>query len=129
MRVGSLHPLIVDAYAAQHPGDDSPQATQSVAVHLVVLEAVLGHGMTLDMAVPIRTATVETGRRGHGFPKLEPMPPSWELTIADVAGEHTEEGRGAAGDRYVQSVWETWNASHGWLIEDWHRTARRQLER
>lgn len=129
MREGSLHPLIVDAYAAQHPGDDSPQATQSVAVHLVVLEAVLGHGMRLDMAVPIRIATVETGRRGYGFPKLEPVPQSWDLTIADVAGEETEAERGAAGDRYVPSVWETWKALHGRLIEDWHRTVSRQLER
>jgi hypothetical protein len=125
----SLYPLLVDAYAAQHPGDDSPQATQSVAVHLVVLEAVLGHGMSLDKAVPIRIATVEMGRRGHHYPKLEPVPHSWDLTLADIVNEETEAERAAAGDRYVRSVWQTWKGSHGPLIEDWHRTASRQLDR
>ncbi|HLF87607.1 MAG TPA: DUF5946 family protein [Anaerolineales bacterium] len=33
--------LIVDAYAAQHPGTPSPQSIQSVAVHLIALYGVL----------------------------------------------------------------------------------------
>ncbi|MGH8871164.1 MAG: DUF5946 family protein [Acidimicrobiia bacterium] len=52
MSGASLGPLLVDAYPAQHPGDDSPQATQSAAVHLLVLEAVFGDAMTLDSGWP-----------------------------------------------------------------------------
>ena len=34
---GHLIPLITDAYAVQHPGVPSPQAIQSVAVHLLAM--------------------------------------------------------------------------------------------
>ena len=129
MKGASLLPLLVDAYAAQHPGGNSTQATQSVAVHLVVLESVLGHGMSLDRLVPLRVAAVEIGRRGHAYPKLEPPPRSWEMTVVGVVGKDTEQERGAACDRYVRSVWETWKGLHGPLVDGWQRAASTQLDR
>jgi hypothetical protein len=33
------HHLVVDTYAVQHPGVPSPQAIQSVAIHLIRLHA------------------------------------------------------------------------------------------
>ena len=125
----SLLPLLVDAYAAQHPGGNSEQATQSVAIHLVVLESVLGHGMPLGRLVPFRVAAVEIGRRGQAYQKLEPAPRSWELTVVDIVSEDTELGRGAACDRYVRAVWETWKGSHGPLVDGWQRAASIQLDR
>ena len=125
----ALQPLLVDAYAAQHPGDHSTQAAQSVAVHLVVLEAVLGHDMPLARAVALRVAAVEMGRRGHSYPSLGPVPRTWDLTIADVVGVEAEKERAAAADRYVRSVWEAWKVLHGPLIVEWHQMASRQLDR
>jgi Family of unknown function (DUF5946) len=78
-------PLLVDAYAAQHPGDDSPQAIQSVAVHLVVLTAVLVENHRTDDAVVLRVAAVEVGRAVGGYPKLDPVPSEWDLTIAHLS--------------------------------------------
>jgi hypothetical protein len=129
MRNAALEPLLVDAYAAQHPGDHSTQAAQSVAVHLVVLEAVLGHDMPLARAVSLRVATVEMGRRGHSYPVLGPVPGTWDLTIADVAGVEAEKERAATADPYVRSVWEAWKGLHRPLIEEWHQMASRQLDR
>jgi hypothetical protein len=43
--------LLGDAYAAQHPGTPSPQAIQSVAVHLLALYAVLEKGVASEMAL------------------------------------------------------------------------------
>lgn len=42
---GAVHELTVDAYAAQHPGQPSPQSIQSVAVHLVSLWHILEEGL------------------------------------------------------------------------------------
>lgn len=124
MVVSTLGSLLVDAYAAQHPGDDSPQATQSAAVHLVVLEAILGHGMALGLAVRVRVAAVEVGRQGDGYPKLDPVPLSWELTIADVAEAESATERGLVANRYIRAVWEAWRDLHGPRIEEWHQAAR-----
>ena len=128
MVASTLGSLLVDAYAAQHPGGDSPQATQSAAVHLVVLEAMLGHGMALGLAVPARVAAVEVGRQGDGYPKLYPVPWSWELTIADVAEAETATERGLVANRYIRSVWEAWRELHGPRIDEWHQAARQLMK-
>jgi hypothetical protein len=115
----SVGTLLVDAYAAQHPGDGSSQATQSVAVHLVVLEAVLGWRTSVLDAVPLRAAAVNVGRQGSGFAKLEPVPDLWDLTLADVV--NADPGvRAVELDRLVSSVWSGWKRLHGAEIEKWH---------
>jgi hypothetical protein len=119
--------LLVDAYAVQHPGGDTPQATQSVAVHLVALEAVLGAGMDSGLAIQIRVAAVEVGRQCAGYPRLEPVPESWELTVAAISGRGSPGERGEITDRYVRTVWETWKGLHGSLIEGWHLRTRDHL--
>lgn len=47
------HRLSVDCHAAQHPGKPSPQAIQSVGVHLVALCLTLEHGMTVEQVRPV----------------------------------------------------------------------------
>lgn len=117
--------LLVDAYAAQHPGDNSPQATQSVAVHLVVLEAILGHGARHEDAIRIRVAAVENGRKAKGYPKLDPEPKRWVLTVQDVADAPDAGERGAIAARYAETVWSTWRESHGDTITAWLTSAWR----
>lgn len=46
--------LLLDAYAAQHHGVPSPQAIQSVAVHLLVLHGVLARAALPEAALWIR---------------------------------------------------------------------------
>jgi hypothetical protein len=119
-------PLLVDGYAAQHPGGASPQATQSTAIHLVVLAAVLDHGIPVSEAIPLRVAAVEVGRASGGYPKLEPVPDQWDLTITDVATA-SDSGRLVSG--YVTSVLERWRADHDETIERWHDASVARLHR
>jgi hypothetical protein len=115
--------LCSDAYAAQHPGTPSPQATQSVAVHLI---------NSYDHLVarhPIGVPRV-VGPKG-GFFWLEPPAFDGSRTVFDMplVGTHDEITRAAA--QWVGSVWNAWAAHHA-QIARWHaqfaqttRTARR----
>ncbi len=117
---------MVDAYAAQHPGDDSPQATQSVAVHLVVLTAVLVEDQPIADAVPLRVAAVQARRGAGGYPKLDPVPSEWNLTIADLVAAATSQRIPPLRD-YFWEVRQRWADLHGRTIHDWFEAATRQL--
>jgi hypothetical protein len=73
--------LIVDAYAAQHPGTPSRRSIQSVAVHLISLFLQLEHDV--PPARP-RDAILAALAIAYRFVWLDP--PSWDgaLTIIDV---------------------------------------------
>lgn len=113
--------LLVDAYASQHPGDSSPQATQSVAVHLIVLEGMLGQGARHEDAIRMRTAAVEHGRNNNGYLKLEPEPNVWDLTLQDIVGAPDARERGEIVTRYVETVWSSWRELHNETISDWYQ--------
>ncbi|MGH2393582.1 MAG: DUF5946 family protein [Candidatus Limnocylindria bacterium] len=117
--------LVVDAYAAQHPGEASPQATQSVAVHLVVLHGVNLHGVSPADLIALRTDAVAVGRSQGGYPRLLPAPSEWELTIHDVVAAPAPDRPGIAGD-YVDSVLAAWSIHHAEQISDWYRAAHRK---
>jgi len=55
----SLHRLTVDAYSVQHPGQPSPQSTQSVALHLMSLCLVLERGVEPARATAFLQAAAE----------------------------------------------------------------------
>lgn len=117
---GSRSSLLVDAYAAQHPGTPSPQAIQSVACHLVTLEAVLTGRRGAGDGVRLRARAVERGRDGsvtYGW--LEPRPTRWPATIVDVLEGRTPEDRAERLDRWVHGVWEAWSDIHGEVISSW----------
>ena len=112
----STHPLAVDAYAAQHPGTPSPQAVQSVAIHLVTIEAVLHEGFQPDRASAIRTAAVEAGRRDDVvYEWMTPAPTAWGATLHDV------ERRKSTQEEWVESVRDGWWEIHGDLLSKWAR--------
>ena len=97
--------LFTDAYMAQHPTGDDPRQIQSVAVHLITLNAVLELGVAIDHASTIRAKGVEFGRLVGGFPSLN-SPDSWDMTVADVALESV------TTRQYVEHVWNRWK-DHG----------------
>ena len=87
-RYARLHRMSVDAYAVQHPGTESPQAIQSVAVHLSRLCLVLEEGFSMEQANDAMLAiqTVE-GK----FRWLEPPANRGEITVAEVLAATTPE--------------------------------------
>ena len=110
----SLDALFGDAYGVQHHGDESPQAIQSVAVHLLNVHGIIAGqttrpGWAIDRA--LRTKGV--------FHKLKPPPPGSALTI-----RHLFPGGGVltpvTRTQYVQSVYQAWMAMHRSTVEHWH---------
>lgn len=94
--------LIVDAYAAQHPGTPSRRSIQSVAVHLISLFLQLEHGATPARARDAIRAALAIAYR---FVWLDP--PKWDdaLTIVDV--------HDATSARvWAESVWRAWAPHH-----------------
>lgn len=115
--------LIVDAFAAQHPGDSSPQATQSVAVHVMTLDAALGGDLAPADYARFRQDVVAWGRAVGGFPKLVPEPDGWPLTVHDVVSACDADVRADTARAWARAVLLTWTDLHGDAIESWRRAA------
>ncbi len=114
-RYAPIHRLTVDAYAAQHPGESSPQAIGSVGAHLIRLYLILERGLPPERAnAAMRWAT----RRKREFAWLEPPPSTGEVTVLDVLrvaepDEHIRRVR-----EWARSVWEAWSPHHE-TIRSW----------
>ena len=108
--------VMIDAYAAQHPGTPSPQAIQSVGVHLLALHGVIDRGVTAEHAMWVRRRPL----RWKGiFSWLEPPDLSRTLTVADVA--LSPQGlRAAQAAIYSGSVYEAWAAPYRDVIAQWY---------
>ena len=115
-RESSHRALLSDAYAVQHHGDDSPQAVQSVAVHLLALHGVLSEGHPVDSALWLRRRGL---RRKGVFHKLAPPPLGSMLTV-----RHLFPGGGvvnlATYAAYAESVYAGWMGVHAGTVRDWY---------
>lgn len=116
--------LLVDAYAAQHPGVPSPQATQSVAVHLLTLHGVFARGVSVERALWMRLESLQerSGSRRGRYTWLEPPDFTGSPTVAAIVAEPTPAARTAALTRYVEAVYSIWAAAHGPMIAAWYDT-------
>ena len=103
-----------DAYGVQHHGDDSPQAIQSVAVHLLNIYGIVS-GKTTRPRWPIARAIRTRGV----FRKLEPPALGSALTI-----RHLFPGGGVVSpvtrSQYAASVYEAWMSLHRSTVEHWY---------
>jgi Family of unknown function (DUF5946) len=109
----SVDSFLIDAYGVQHHGDASPQAIQSVAVHLLTLHGIISQRTTSGDWVKHRALRV----RGV-FEKLAPPPLGRSLTIRHLfpgGGVDTPVSR----SDYVHSVYETWMSLHRSSVERW----------
>jgi len=76
---------LVDIYCVQHPGVESPQAKQSMAVHALALHGALVRGLTADRLIQARIAAVEAQRLGRvAYEWRDDWPRSWSETLHDV---------------------------------------------
>jgi hypothetical protein len=109
-----LDALFGDAYGVQHHGEDSPQAIQSVAVHLLNLHGIIS-GKTTRPRWPIERAL----RKRGVFHKLNPPAIGSALTI-----RHLFPGGGVVTpitrSQYVISVYEAWMVLHRSTMEQWY---------
>lgn len=109
LRYWRSHQLTVDAYAAQHPGEPSPQSVQSVAVHLIGLYLQLERGLRPEEIIRARKRTAS---RKRDLVWLEPPVLAGDLTVLDVrdAGDPDEHGRLVR--LWARSVWQAWAPRH-----------------
>ena len=110
----SLDSVFGDAFGVQHHGEDSPQAIQSVAGHLLNIHGIISgqttqHGWALARALRIKGV----------FHKLPPPPLGSALTI-----RHLFPGDGVVTPitrtQYVLSVYEAWMSLHRSTVEQWY---------
>jgi hypothetical protein len=110
----SLDALFGDAYAVQHHGDESPQAVQSVAIHLLNVYGIVA-GKTTRPGWALGRAV----RKKGVFHKLKPPPLGRALTI-----RHLFSGEGvlipATRTQYVLSVYKAWMSLHRSTVEGWY---------
>jgi hypothetical protein len=110
-----VHRLTVDSYAIQHPGRPSPQAVQSIALHLISL------CMCLELGVSTQDATATLGALASqkgAFHWLEPPSSRAELTIAHVHAARSASEHVRAAREWASCAWQQWSAHHG-TVRDW----------
>lgn len=114
--------LIFDAYIAQHHGVPSPQAIQSVAVHLLVLYGVLHAGLAPEKALWIRQRATrpEQKRKTDRFHWLTPPNFAGCPTLAEVVAMPTPEARASMGEAYVRAIWSSWAKQHLNTLKRWY---------
>lgn len=111
--------LIVDAYAAQHPGKPSHQNINSVAIHLMVLYSVLERGYLPDRALWLRMRPGRPGKipRHDRFYWLTPPSFTSRLTLTNVVAGHPPRERSQLIQAWTEDVWRAWAAPHGAQVE------------
>ncbi|MEM7117531.1 MAG: DUF5946 family protein [Chloroflexota bacterium] len=119
-----LTPLLTDAYAAQHFGKPSPQAINSVAIHLLALNVVFTHGFDPAKAQWVRLRAIQNKAtpRHERFHWLTPPDFTDCLTVADIAAEPTAEERGEKTAVYVKQVYTHWAELHHDTLAQWYNT-------
>ncbi len=112
-RYARVHGLTVDAYCAQHPGEPSPQAVRSVAVHLVGLYLHLERGLSPRELYAARQRVASLAKEGKKDVFWMELPAFLgERTVlcvhhANGPDEHAERVR-----EWARSVWEAWSPHH-----------------
>jgi hypothetical protein len=117
--------LLLDAYTVQHPGQPSPQAIQSVAVHLLALYGVIESGVAPEQVLWVRQRAVRgDARERHArFTWLTPPDFAGRLTIVDVVASVTPQARAEQANTYIRAIWNLWSAKHGDVICRWYAVA------
>jgi hypothetical protein len=112
----SIGVLMGDASAVQHHGEDSPQAIQSVAGHLLILHGVVAR----DVSPSNRLWVLGRALRQRGiFHKLKPPSLGSALNI-----RHLLPGGGVNASKtraeYVVSVYQAWVRIHFSTVDTWY---------
>ena len=101
-----VHGLAVDAYAASHGGDgDERRDRQSVAIHLLALQAVLEEHATAQARVALLQRLTRVKRDWPRLDRPEGVPTrSWQHAAAAASLEDYER----RVREWAQAVWDFW---------------------
>ena len=110
-----VHRLTVDAYAVQHPGVDTPQARNSVGIHLSRLLLLFERGWSIERANASMTAITA---KKHAYPWLTPPADPGVLTVLHPLAATSPEEHGDRVEQWARSVWTAWSQHHA-LVRKW----------
>jgi hypothetical protein len=112
--------VVVDAFAGQHPGDGSPPAVRSVAIHLMTLALFLEQGVDPAHGHRLHRLMVERPVF-HLLERPEP-PPGPALTFRHVPLDGPPELARERALEWGASVWEAWGDQRG-VVRGWLSTS------
>jgi hypothetical protein len=104
-----VHRLTVDAYAVQHPGTDTPQARNSVGIHLSRLLLILERGWPIERA---NAAMQSITAKKNSYPWLTPPENPGPLTVRHPLTAATPEEHAEKIEQWARSVWMAWAVHH-----------------
>lgn len=113
LRYARVHGLTVDAYCVQHPGEPSPQAVRSVAVHLVGLCLQMERNLLPEELYATHKRVSTLAKEGKldvlwlEPPNLLVRPTILYVRDANRPEEHAERVR-----EWARAVWEAWSPHH-----------------
>ena len=110
----AFHQIVVDAYAAQHPGAGDRRQVQSVGLHLMTLCLFLDHDVDPAQGPQLHRRMV----RRPEFRRLH-RSGAGDLTVAHLAAGAAVETVRQAADEWARTVWTSYEQEHatvrGWL--------------
>lgn len=113
----AFHQLVVDAYAAQHPGDDDRRQVQSVGLHLMTLCLFLEYGADPAQGPQLHRRMI----RRPDFHRLRRSGPG-ELTLDHVPTDGPVDAARHAAYAWAAAVWATYEQEHP-TVRQWLRDA------
>lgn len=105
-----IHQYAVDAYAAQHTGENTPPMTTAFALFGLYLATEKQFTGKQVQRVHMALARYKTD-----WPRLEMPESPGTVTVRDVLDADPGETRDAMLVAWMRSVWQTWEASQGWV--------------
>jgi uncharacterized protein DUF5946 len=113
----AFHQLVIDAYAAQHPGDGDRRQVQSVGLHLMTLCLFLEHAADPALGTELHRRMI----RRPSFHRLERSGPG-SVTVADVPVHGDVDAARRVAFTWAADVWQTYAGAHD-IVVAWLREA------
>ena len=117
--VAFIHQHIVDAYAAQHAGDQTKPIRTVFA--LIGLYLHIEKGLT---GRQVQKMHMRLANQRKHWPTIPPPETEARITVADVLSAPPGEQRDAAIHDWCIAVWKTWQPQHNVIVE----RARQELD-
>ncbi len=105
-----LHQYAVDAYEAQHTGEDTRSIMTIFA--LIGLYLAVEKGFT---GRQVQLAHIKIGKRKRAWPKLMPPEHAGELTVRDVLCTNTDIERRERLLAWAITVWNMWDSQQDYI--------------
>lgn len=104
-----VHRQTVDAYAAQHAGQPSPQSIRSIGIHLVRICLMVEQGFDDDAAARAMPVISDSREKFHW---LVPPAKMGAITVVDVWKAENAQDHVEAARKWARSVWQAWTPHH-----------------